>query len=130
MMVIDASAIVEFLMGSERGDRVAEAMSEGGTLFAPSHLFAEVASAIARMERAGTLDDKEASACMVSLERLPLESIDGQKLIAASWTLRKRFQIADAFYLACSLLLQVPLVTCDGRLARGANDLIGIRHIV
>lgn len=129
MIVVDASAIVEFVLGTGRSDRVAEAMASGGLMFAPSHVQVEVASALRRLERSGTLDAPEARGCMSSLERLPIEAIDGQRLVATSWAHRERFHIADSFYVACSLLLEAPLLTCDGRLARAADRLIRVNHI-
>lgn len=129
MIVVDASAIVELLVGSDRGRRVAEGMSKGAAIFAPAHVYVEVASAIGRLERAGTLSAEEAAACISSMERLPLETVDCQELLASSWFLRHRLQIADAFYVACSQLLRAPLMTSDGRLARGAETMVDIRHI-
>lgn len=130
MIVVDASAIVDLLMGNDRAGRVADAMGKGGTLVSLSHVFVEVASALARLERAGTLTRGDAAACMGALARLPVEAIDGQKCLPAVWAYRQRLRIADAFYVGCALLFDTPLLTCDGRLARGAKGLVPILHIV
>ncbi len=53
-VVVDASALVDLLLGGPLGDRVAARIA-GRRLHSPAHLDAEVLSALGRIHRAGDL---------------------------------------------------------------------------
>ena len=62
-MVVDASAVVEWLMGSERGDAVvAQLLADpDGEFFAPDLLDVEVVQAFRRLARTGRVADARAT---------------------------------------------------------------------
>lgn len=120
MLVLDASAAVELLLDTARGRRVGAELLAGGPAAAPELLDVEVCSALARLERAGTLSPAEADGLVAELMALPVERLTHELVMPAAWLLRGRVSVADAFYVACVPLVGGPLLTCDGRLGRAA----------
>jgi predicted nucleic acid-binding protein len=116
MLVLDASAAVELLLLSPRGGLV-EARLEGETVVAPELLDVEVLSALARLERAGQLDEGPASRAVDRLRRLPVTRLPHAAVTLAAWSLRPRVRVQDAFYVAVAALVGGSLLTCDRRLA-------------
>jgi predicted nucleic acid-binding protein len=116
-LVVDASAVIDLLVGGPRTAAV-EQHAAGASLVAPDLLGVEVLSALARLARGGALTRRSADAASAawartSVERLPLAPVEERV-----WELRDRLRISDAYYVAYAQLLQAPLLTCDGRLAR------------
>ena len=119
MIVLDASAAVELLAESRVGLRVEQFLRADHAL-APEVLDVEVASALARLVRAGTLTDEVGTSRIRSLQRLPVQRIPHRPLATRAWQLRDRVRISDAFYVACAELVGASLVTTDARLGRAA----------
>jgi predicted nucleic acid-binding protein len=119
VLVVDASAVVEVLRRSPRGDAVAARM-RGAALAAPAHLDAEVLSALGRLERAGQAEPAEVTRALDRLVRLPAERLPVARLIQRSWELRGNIALRDGLYVACAELLGATLLTLDARLARSA----------
>jgi len=120
MQVLDASAAVDLLLRTARGERVAERLAADPDIVAPELVYVETLSAMHRLLRAGTLADGEAGELASQLGSLPLRTVPHTALLAGVWRIRDRVRIADAFYVACALLLDVPLLTTDARLGRAA----------
>ncbi len=119
MIVLDASAVVELLVGGELGRRVRRVVG-GEDAIAPELLDVEVVSAVSRLVRAGAMSDDVASGLVAALRRMPARRIPHRFLMARAWDLRNRVRIADAFYVACAAWAGVPLLTTDARLGRAA----------
>ncbi|HUG49473.1 MAG TPA: type II toxin-antitoxin system VapC family toxin [Terrimesophilobacter sp.] len=121
-IVVDASAIVDVLVGSPRSAELTAVMRDK-TLIAPELLDVEVCSALARLERASTLTRAQADEALGLYLELPVRRISHRNLRHQAWSLRHAVRIADAFYLACAIALDAPLLTLDRRLARsGASN--------
>lgn len=116
MLVLDASACVDLVIGSPLAAGVARALA-GEDLIAPALLDVEVVSAVARLERSGQVTPAAATAAVEALLRLPAHRVGHQALVGAAWASRSSVRIHDAFYLACARLVGAPLVTTDRRLA-------------
>ncbi|MGH3736754.1 MAG: type II toxin-antitoxin system VapC family toxin [Micromonosporaceae bacterium] len=119
MIVIDASALVEVLLRTPKGTRVAGALG-GQDTGAPELLDVEVLSATARLVRNGALTDVDAARMVAALRQMPVTRVSHAALAVRAWQLRDRVRIADAFYVACGEFFGCPLLTCDARLARAA----------
>lgn len=118
MIVVDASAAVELLLGTARGAAVAERIfAPAETLHAPELLDLEVAQVLRRYERAGLLDEARAEAALRDLGDLPLERYGHRLLLPRAWELRENLTIYDAVYVALAELLAAPLLTGDASLA-------------
>ncbi len=114
MIVVDASAVAEFLLQTELGMRVEERLlEEYEELHAPHLVDVEVISALRRLVQAGQV---RASRAEEAIEDLGLLRIvrHGLDLAARAWQLRKNFTPYDAMYLALAESLGAPIVTCDG----------------
>lgn len=120
MIVLDASALIDVLMRTPRGQRVDPVLAKGGGLAAPDLIVVEVLSAIHRLVRAGVVDPGAASVAVGQLLATPLRRVDHALLGEAAWNLRDRVRITDAFYVACAQLIGAPLLTTDARLGRAA----------
>ena len=118
-MVLDASAVVEWLMGSERGDAVAAQMrgDPDGAFFAPDLLDVEVVQAFRRLARSGSVTDVRATGAVELLEALPVERRPAGILVPRMWALRENLSAYDAAYVALAEALDCPLLTCDARSA-------------
>ena len=120
-LVLDASAVVEALIGTEVGARV-RARMQGHSLQAPAHLDAEVLSALGRLHRAGSLPEQTVSQCLTDLAAAPIARHPIGELLAATWQMRDRFRLGDGLYVELSRSLDALLLTTDGRLARAYTD--------
>ncbi len=117
-LVLDASAVVEALLGSDLGVEVRERM-RGHRLHAPAHLDAEVLSVLGRLHRAGEIAQATVTAALGELAAAPIERHPLASLLTGAWARRENQRLVDALYseLAASLD-SVPLLTTDARLAR------------
>lgn len=130
MIVLDASALVELLLGSELGRAVADRIAEPSLgLHVPHLADVEVTQALRRYVREGTLPAGEAESALEDLRSLDLERHGHEALLDRVWALRQNLTAYDAVYVALAESLDATLLTCDGRLARapalaGRVDLI------
>jgi predicted nucleic acid-binding protein len=131
MIVLDASALVELLLGTAAGravlDRIA---SPDVSLHAPHVADVEVAQALRRLARDGDLDAASAGAALADLRALDLERHSHEPLLDRVWALRDNLTAYDAVYVALAEALDARLLTCDRRLARAPGmsrrvDLVG-----
>jgi len=117
-LVIDASALVEALLGTDLGLKVRNRM-RNHSLHAPAHLDAEVLSALGRLNRAGELEHAAAMTAIAELAAAPIRRHPLAGLLGGAWERRENQRLVDALYceLASSLGSTV-LLTTDTRLAR------------
>jgi len=119
MMVLDASAVVELLLGTETGRSIAARIADPTlALHVPHLLDVEVAQALRRYVREGALDADSAAAALEDLRSLDLERHGHEPLLDRVWALRDNLTAYDAVYVAIAEALDCTLLTCDGRLAR------------
>lgn len=122
MIVIDASAVVELLLGSGRGTAVHDLLPTGADratrVHAPSYLDLEVANSLRKLELAGIVSPDHASENLALLSELPIQRHPPTRLLPRIWQHRHNLTACDAAYVALAEGLQCPLVTCDERLAR------------
>jgi len=116
-IVVDASAMVEALIGSQLGVTV-RTRFRGCELHAPAHLDAEVLSTLGRLSRGGELDAASVSAALNELAIAPLVRHHLASLLAGAWAARDQLRLVDALYVELSNALTATLVTTDSRLAR------------
>jgi predicted nucleic acid-binding protein len=119
-LVVDASAIVDFLVGSPLGTKVAERLS-GSELHAPAHFDAEVLSAVGRLHRAGDLAASPASDRIDLMAEAPIERHLLGTLLRGAWLLRHNLSLMDALYVELAAQLGASLVTTDAGLVRATD---------
>ena len=124
-LVVDASALVEFVLGSKRGRDAAMVMNrhEGG-LHAPSLITAESLSALRALERRTSLTAPRVVQAVEDLLAVPLHKYGTEALLARIWSLRGHLTVYDAHYVALAEALKAPLLTGDHRLASATGKLI------
>jgi predicted nucleic acid-binding protein len=121
-VILDASAVVEVLMGSRVGKLVAERIQAAAAV--PRSLALvdlEVANTLRRLVRLGELDIRRAEGAMIDLAALALVRFPHTPFLGRIWELRDRFTAYDAAYVALAEELGAPLLTLDARLARAGG---------
>ena len=120
MIVLDASALVDVLVGTARAVWVLDRL-EGQVVLAPAHQPAEVLSATGRLARAGTLTAEEWQASLVELDGFAqqlvmptLAHLQQARLLAGT------IRLLDGLYVVLAQERRCALLTTDLRLARGA----------
>lgn len=119
MIVLDASAVVELLLWSPDGQRVASRISNPReTLHAPHLLDVEVTQVLRRAERAGLVTSERAHEALLKLIELDIERHEHGPLLARTWQMRGNCTAYDAVYVALAEALDAPLLTFDKQLAK------------
>ena len=122
MKVIDASALVELLLGTARGLHVAEALDDDKESIHMPHLAdVEVAHALRRLVADKVVAEKTAMEAIADLEDLNIDRHAHDVLLQRIWQLRGSVSAYDAAYLALTEVLEATLLTCDRRLAQTAG---------
>lgn len=113
--VVDASAMVDLLLGNELGGAVRRRLT-GHALHAPAHLDAEVLSALARLHRAGDLRVEDVESKLRDLVAAPIQHHAVSDLLIGAWSRRHQLRLVDALYVQLAVSRDLPLVTTDRRL--------------
>ena len=117
MIVLDASALLELLLVTDRGGEVAERIAAPEqTLHAPHLIDLEVAQVLRRYVARRQLDETRASEALEDLKDLDLNRYPHDVLLGRIWELRHNASAYDAAYLALAEVLGAPLLTSDARL--------------
>lgn len=125
--MVDASALVEVLLATERAGRVlAEIAPPDADLHVPALCDVEIASALRRSLISGRIDDSRALLALQDLADLPLTRHGHQLLLGRVLALRHNLSAYDATYAALAERLRATLVTADGGLASAARSQLGL----
>lgn len=117
ILVVDASAAVEYLLKTELGERVA-ALFDRQHLAAPEILDAEVLAVFRRELLRGSLSASRAEEAVVDLSSWDVERVGHRRLLMQAWALRNNVSAYDALYVSAARALNAGLVTADGPLSR------------
>ncbi|HEX5309280.1 MAG TPA: type II toxin-antitoxin system VapC family toxin [Solirubrobacteraceae bacterium] len=119
-IAIDASALVELLLQTPVGKRVAS-LTLGAQLVAPDVINPETMQSLRRLERVGSLTAERAAIAVVRLRRSPIVRVPTGRLIEDAWSLRANVSAYDACYLALARAGGWPLLTTDAPLRRALS---------
>ena len=118
MIVLDASAAIEWLLQTRVGIRVeARVFAEDVTLHAPHLLDIEVAQVLRRYITMGVITESRGDQALEDLIDLSLTRYPHDVLLQRVWALRDNLTAYDAVYVALAEALEAPLVTCDNKIA-------------
>jgi predicted nucleic acid-binding protein len=118
LIVIDASAVLEILLRTDRADRLRErAFSDSEQMHAPQLLDIEITQVLRRLVRQGEITVARAEQALQDLADLLIERHEHRALIRRIWQLRDSLSAYDGAYVALAEALDAPLLTCDGKLA-------------
>jgi len=118
MIVLDASAVVELVLGTRNGGLVSKRLASPQlSLHAPHLLDVEVVQVLRRYARTGAVTSARAEIALRDLSQLGVRRHEHAMLLPRVWELRANLTAYDAVYVALAEALDAPLLTMDARLA-------------
>lgn len=129
MIVLDTSAMVEFLVGADPIAERVRAVVAGGKLAAPHAIDLECAAALRGLVRGKKLPAAEAQRALELLGSMRLERYGHVPLLARIWQLRHNMWPYDAAYVALAESLDAELVTLDGKIETIPGIMCSVRNL-
>lgn len=128
MIVLDASAVLELLLNTDRGRRVGEAIAPSTiSLHAPQLIDVEVVQALRQYARAAVMTAERGRLALDHLRQLDITRYGHEELLTRIWALRENLTAYDAAYVSLAEALGAPLLTFDTRLAAAPGHQAEIR---
>ncbi len=129
MIVVDASALVDLLLGTPRAAGIAAALATESEVHAPELIEPEALGALRRWLARGWIGADAANRAVNELGELRLVRHAQAPLRCRVWALRDRCSTYDGCYLALAQSLDAELVTTDARLGRAAAGLVRVASL-
>jgi predicted nucleic acid-binding protein len=122
MIVLDASAAVDWLLQTSAGQHIEKRIySRNETLHAPHLLDLEVTQVLRRLASQGVISAHRADEAVRDLLDLRITRYPHLMLLPRVWKLRHNFSAYDAAYIVLAEKLGAALVTRDARLASASG---------
>jgi predicted nucleic acid-binding protein len=119
MIVLDASAVVDWLLQTPSGRRIEQRIYARNDSLHTVHLLdVEFTQVLRRLVREGTLARKRAEEAMEDLIAVRVTRYAPVVLLHRIWQLRQNLSAYDAAYVALAEELNAPLITRDQKLAK------------
>jgi predicted nucleic acid-binding protein len=123
VIVIDASAAVDWLLQTSAGQRIEKRIySHDESLHTPHLLDLEVAQVLRRLVREGTVSAHRANEAIQDLLDLRITRYPHFVLLPQIWQVRHNLSAYDAAYVVLAENLGATLVTRDARLASASGN--------
>lgn len=119
--VVDASALVSTLIGSDPEHAWADSLLADQSVFGPEMVLAESSNILRRLERSGRVPEHEIAHAYTRLVRFDIELLSFTPFAERIWELRNNLTCYDAWYVAIAEMLDCPLITLDQRLSRSTG---------
>lgn len=122
MIVLDASAAVDWLLQTSSGQRIEKRIiAQNETLHAPELLDLEVTQVLRRLAKQGVISGTRADEAIRDLVSLRVARYPHLVFLPRIWQLRHNFSAYDAAYVVLAERLGAPLITRDERLASASG---------
>jgi predicted nucleic acid-binding protein len=119
VIVVDASAMLEFLLQTPLGARVETRLfRDDEELHSPHLVDVEVTQGLRRLVRSGEVTAARAADAIADFVDLDLHRHAQLDLLARAWQLRDNITVYDAIYVALAEALDATVITCDVPLAK------------
>ena len=118
MIVLDSSAVIDYLVRNRLGDWVEEQLLAHGDFHAPHLIDVEVVGALRKFVQRGALEEWIARAALRDIVDFDVRRYPHGPFLDRAWALRDTITVADAVYVALAEALDAPLLTTDLRLGR------------
>jgi predicted nucleic acid-binding protein len=130
VIVVDASALLEFLLQTSLGARVEARLLRDEAEFHVPHLVdVEVVQGLRRLVRTGEVSPARAREVIADLIDLDLHRHSHTDLLSRAWTRRDNLNAYDCMYVSLAEALDAPLITCDGPLGTASGHAARIEVI-
>lgn len=123
MLVLDTSAAVAAVAQEPPNPRIIERLATDGDLRAPHLIDVEFVHALRGLVRRRQIGQERAAQAMADFGDLRIVRYAHVHLRDRIWELRDNLTAYDAAFVALAEVLNVPLVTTDGALARVSTHL-------
>ncbi len=117
MLVIDTSAVLAALAERTPDVALVQRLADDGDLHAPHLIDIEILQALRGLVRGGKLSADRADDVRTDVAALAITRYGHEQIADRVWSLRDNLTAYDAVFVALSEALEVPLITCDARLA-------------
>jgi len=117
VLVVDTSAVVAALVARPPNQALVDRLGADGDLHAPHLLDVELLHVLRGLVLAGQLSEDRAADARADFTDLTVVRYGHAPLADRAWELRNNLTAYDATFVALAEALNVPLVTCDARLA-------------
>lgn len=125
-LVVDASAMVDYLVASPLAQRVATRL-EDAEVNVPAHFDAEVLSALGRLQRGGDLSELEVQERVALTAQAPFHRHLLAPLLEGAWALHHNVRLVDALYIELASQLDATIITTDSGMASASANAEHIR---
>ena len=126
MIVLDASAALDWLLQTPAGQEIDRRLASGESLHAPHLLDLEVAQVLRRLVRERSVTARRADEALDDLLDLRIARYPHDVLLPRIWQLRHNLSAYDAAYVVLAETLDAPLITRDRRLAESAGHRVKV----
>jgi predicted nucleic acid-binding protein len=117
MLTVDTSAVLAALAERTPDRALVQRLADDGDLHAPHLIDVEILQALRGLVRGGKLSADRAEDVRTDVADLAITRYAHEPLADRVWALRDNLTAYDAVFVALSEALDVPLITCDARLA-------------
>ena len=122
MIVLDASATIDWLLQTAAGQRIEQRIyASGESLHAPHLLDLEVTQVLRRLAGEGVVSEPRADQAIHDLLDLRITRYPHSIFLPRIWRLRHNLSAYDAAYVALTEKLDATLITRDARLASASG---------
>jgi predicted nucleic acid-binding protein len=117
MVVVDTSAVLAALAERTPDCELVQRLADDGDMHAPHLIDIEILQALRGLVRGGKLSADRAEDVRTDVAALAITRYGHEPLADRVWALRDNLSAYDAVFVALSEALEVPLITCDARVA-------------